>query len=282
MGQSDRREPFRHYPRVLTIAGSEPLGSAGMQADVKAISACGAYAAGAVTCIVDEDTRHVKRVYPLPVELVTEQVRSFLEDVGADAVKIGFLPSAGMIKAVARTLRACDVHNVVLDPVMVTSSGERIVEDEAIGALKEYLFPLVRIITPNTREAALLLGPNTTTDWVDACGFLSDVGCSVVLKSIPAPKDCLQDLFCDADTGKITTFTKKRVDTRNINGTGCTFSSAIAAFLAQGFGLAESVGRAEEYIQGAINSGADYVFGTGFGPVDHFYRCETRCDKENW
>lgn len=144
--------------KVFVIAGSEPLGSAGMQADVKSICVCGGYAAGAITCVVDEDTEHVKDVCLIPVEMVVSQIKSFMEDVGADCIKTGMLYSKDLVQKVSETLRNYTGVPLVVDPVMVTSSGDQLLKDDAVFSYKESLIPLATIITPNMREAEILLG----------------------------------------------------------------------------------------------------------------------------
>lgn len=262
---------MKEYPKVLAIAGSEPLGSAGVQADIKAISACGSYAAGALTCIVNEDTMQVKEVFPLPVELIVGQVRSFLDDVHASAIKTGMLFKKEVIKAVAETLKDYPDIPLVVDPVMVNSTGEPLIEPDAIEAYKEYLFPMATIITPNYREANLLLrhdfcGENPEDDMKELCQW----GNATIVKSIPYKKD-LMDTFCSKDHS-IQKYVKEKINTKNVNGTGCTFSSSIAAFLSQGHPIEEAVRLAEDYIHNAIKEGATYKFGSGIGPVTHFYK----------
>lgn len=254
---------------VFLIAGSEPLGSAGMQADIKAITACGGYAACALTAIVDEDTRHVKSVTPLPVGLIVSQTESFLGDVGAQCVKTGVLPSKAIIEGVASKLAEYPQVIKVIDPVVVNSVGEKLVPDEAIDAYRELLFPLATLITPNAREAAVLLGhplDNIEQDIRE----LGQYGCSVIIKSVTRPsqqQDFLYDYFYNHDTDTVTEFCKERIQTNNVNGTGDSFASAIATYLAKGYPLDQAVAKGEEFIQRAISLGAEYVFGHDFGPV---------------
>ena len=263
----------RKYPIVLAIAGSEPLGSAGVQADIKSISACGGYAAGALTCIVNENTTEVKDIFSLPVDLVTGQVESFLGDLDASAIKMGMLYSAELIEKLSVVLKKYSHIPLIVDPVMVASGGEQLIENSAVEAYKKYLFPLATIITPNRREAELLLGKKVTIDSAEKdATAICQWGNSVIIKSIIAGDDKLEDAFCDVEDGTTSLIMKEYVETRNINGTGCTFSSSIATFLARGFNLKEAISRAEEYINGAIVSGARYEFGKGIGPVDHFYK----------
>ena len=252
---------------VFVIAGSEPLGSAGMQADIKAITACGGYAACAVTSVVDEDTTRVKSITPLPTELIVSQADSFLSDIGAQCIKTGVLPRPEIIRAVASLLKRFPQIPLVVDPVVVNSNGEKLVSDESIDAYKRELFPLATLITPNLREAAVLLGHDIVIDKVEEqIREFAPWGCSVVVKSIPTG-DQLSDCLYNAQTGEVRLFTKPRIDTHNVNGTGDSFSSAISTYLAKGLTLDEALEKGEEFIGRAIALGAEYEFGHGFGPV---------------
>lgn len=270
MGDAVKRNKV--YPKVLVIAGSEPLGSAGIQADIKAITCCGAYAAGSVTCIVNEDTTAVKDIYPLPPDLVIGPAESFLSDVGACAIKIGMLFTEELISKVAGLLEKYPGIPAIVDPVMVNATGQRLVEISAIEAYKNELFPLARLITPNAREAALLLGHEMTMesagkDMEELCRW----GSSVIVKSI-RPDGRQIDLFKQAGTDGCEVIEKEMIRTPNVNGTGCTLSSSIAAYTARGYSLHDAVHEAEKYIDGAIRAGSEYLFGKGFGPVCHNWR----------
>lgn len=260
---------------VFLIAGSEPLGSAGMQADIKAITACGGYAACALTGIVDEDTRKVKSVTPLPAELVVSQAESFLGDVGAQCIKTGVLPTAEIIDGVAELLKRYPNVKKVIDPVIVDSNGVQLVSNESIDAYKEKLFPIATLITPNFREAEVLLKRKITNISEDI-KELGQWGNSVIVKSMESQvmagrsmpaQDMLSDFLYNAETGEVREFRKRRIATHNVNGTGDSFSSAIATYLAKGHGLNEAVEKGEEFISKAIALGAEYEFGHGYGPV---------------
>lgn len=250
---------------VFLIAGSEPLGSAGMQADIKAITACGGYAACALTAIVDEDTRHVKQIHHLPVDLITSQAESFLGDVGAQCVKTGVLPAKEIVEGVAEVLQRYPATLKVIDPVVVNSNGVQLVPDDTIEAYKQNLFPLATLITPNRREAEVLL-EHPITDIRTDIKELARWGNSVIIKSIEDGNDLIDYLY-NAQTDKVHAFRKPRIDTHNVNGTGDSFSSAIATYLAKGYTLDEAVAKGEEFISRAISLGAEYEFGHGFGPV---------------
>ena len=260
---------------VFLIAGSEPLGSAGMQADIKAITACGGYAACALTGIGDEDTRKVKSVTPLPAELVVSQAESFLGDVGAQCIKTGVLPTAEIIDGVAELLKRYPNVKKVIDPVIVDSNGVQLVSNESIDAYKEKLFPIATLITPNFREAEVLLKRKITNISEDI-KELGQWGNSVIVKSMESQvmagrsmpaQDMLADFLYNAETGEVREFRKRRIATHNVNGTGDSFSSAIATYLAKGYGLNEAVEKGEEFISKAIALGAEYEFGHGYGPV---------------
>ena len=266
----------KHYCRVLSIAGSDPSGGAGIQADIKAISACGCYAATAITAIVDENTAGVYDVHSVPLRFVTGQIRSVLDDIGADAIKIGMLHSSELVRAVKETLSTYpNIKNIVLDPVMVATSGDPLLEPDAVDALKCELMPLARIITPNIPEAEILLGKRIScnSELPEAARKLSEKcgGVSVFLKAGHFVEGELTDYFYNAETGETISMTSKRIETVNTHGTGCTLSSALASFLAKGESLDDAARLAKGYITQAINSGAGFIIGHGHGPVNHFF-----------
>ena len=263
------------YRRVLTIAGSDPSGGAGLQADLKTFAACGCYGASAVVAVVDENTVGVTGIHPIPVDFVTGQIRSVLDDIGADAIKIGMLHSSKLIHAVRDTIARYPIKNIVLDPVMVATSGDPLLEPDAVATLRDELMPHVRIITPNIPEAELLLGekiesqeslPDTARRLSELCG-----GVSVLLKAGHLRDPELTDVFYNAESGRHIILRSRRCDTANTHGTGCTLSSAFAAFLAHGNDLARAARLAKDYITAAIEAGAEYTIGHGNGPVHHFH-----------
>lgn len=264
----------KEYKRVMTIAGSDPSGGAGVQADIKTISACGCYASSAIAALVDENTMGVYGVLPVPEKFVAAQIRSILDDVGTDAVKIGMLHSSELIRSVKATFDEYpDIRNIVVDPVMVATSGDPLLEEEAVVTLRDILIPRSRIITPNIPEAEMLLGKRICNqdELPEAAIELSRLGASVMLKAGHLSEDNLIDIFYNAETHEMIYLESKRIDTDNTHGTGCTLSSAIASFLAKENTLNESVRLAKEYISKAIESGAQYKIGKGHGPVNHFY-----------
>ncbi|MDR1332346.1 MAG: bifunctional hydroxymethylpyrimidine kinase/phosphomethylpyrimidine kinase [Tannerella sp.] len=266
---------MKYYKRALTIAGSDPSGGAGIQADLKTFSACGCFGTSAIVAVVDENTVGVTGIHPVPADFVTGQITSVLDDIGTDAVKIGMLHSSELIRAVKETLSAYDIKNIVLDPVMVTTSGDRLLQNEAIATLKSELIPSARIITPNIPEAEILLGCriDSQRDMPLVIRYLSaGRKVSVLLKAGHLKGDVLTDLFYNAETDEVTELASRRIDTKNTHGTGCTFSSAIAAFLAHGMSLDDAVRHAKKYMESAIAAGAEYEIGHGHGPVHHFFK----------
>ncbi len=265
---------MKHYKTALSIAGSDPSGGAGIQADLKTFSACGCYGSTVIVAVVDENTVGVTGVHPIPVPFVAGQIKSVLSDIGADAIKIGMLHSSELILAVKNTLLEYDAENIVLDPVMVATSGDKLLQDEAIETLKNELIPYVRVITPNIPEAEILLGKEIKSQ-KDLSLVIKDLSfgnqVSVMLKAGHLTEDKLTDVFYNAETGEIIELTSQRIDTKNTHGTGCTFSSAITAFLAHGLSLNDAVRKGKDYINNAIVAGADYEIGKGHGPVHHFF-----------
>ena len=265
--RNGKMEDMKKYKVALSIAGSDPSGGAGLQADLKTFSACGCYGATAVVAVVDENTVGVTGVHPIPVDFVTGQIRSVLDDIGADAVKIGMLHSSELVIAVKETLEKYDIRNIVLDPVMVATSGDPLLEADAVETLKTVLVPFARVITPNIPEAEILLGEKivSQSELPECARRLSQDGqVSVLLKAGHLSDEELTDIFYNAETGNVLELRSRRLKTANTHGTGCTLSSAVAAFLAKGCGLDDAVRKAKDYI-------AKYQIGHGHGPVHHFF-----------
>ena len=260
--------------KVLTIAGSDSGGGAGIQADIKSISANGCFATSAITAITAQNTLGVNAVEGLSIDILEGQIEAVLSDIGTDSVKIGMLHSAEVVRSVARLLRKYGIKDVVLDPVMVSTSGHKLIEDSAIAVLKSDLMPLARVITPNIPEAEILLGEpiEKQGDLPTAARRLAQqYDVSVLLKAGHLVDDELIDIFYNNETGEVIELSARRVDTTNTHGTGCTLSSAFAAQLAKGLPLNEAARAAKEYINQAITHGAAYTIGNGHGPVHHFY-----------
>ncbi|MEM1202932.1 MAG: bifunctional hydroxymethylpyrimidine kinase/phosphomethylpyrimidine kinase [Acidobacteriota bacterium] len=267
-------------PRLLTIAGSDSGGGAGIQADLKTFAAHGAYGMSAVTAITAQNTRAVDAIHPVPVPVVTAQIDAVFDDLGVDAVKIGMLASAELVQAVAERLAAHRPRHVVLDPVMVAKSGDPLLEDTAVTALVEELLPLATVVTPNLPEAARLTGLDLTAPTVDQMaaaarlvaamgnrGEPSQASPAVLLKGGHGDGEILTDLLFDG--GEQHRYDHPRIQTRSTHGTGCTLSSAVAARLARGDALPIAVGGAIDYLWGAIRNAQP--LGGGHGPVNHLY-----------
>ncbi len=266
---------MKQYNTVLTIAGSDSGGGAGIQADMKTISACGCFATSAITAITVQNTLGVHGVHPLPTQLIADQIDTVLSDIGANAIKIGMLHSSEVMNAVKESISKHNIKNIVLDPVMVSTSGHRLMEESATKSLIQDLIPIARIITPNIPEAEIILG-KTITDQDQLPALAKELSfnrkVSVMLKAGHLKDDTLTDIFYNAETDETIELSSKRVYSKNTHGTGCTFSSAIASFLAKGLDMNSAVREAKNYLANAIISGSEYKIGNGFGPVDHFYK----------
>ena len=268
------KERKKTYKRVLPIAGSDSGGGAGIQADLKTIAANGCYGMSVITALTAQNTRGVFAIHPVPVDFVQQQLQVVLSDIGSDAVKIGMLYSSELIEMLAVELQRYAATNIVLDPVMVATSGDKLLKQEAVTALKKSLIPVAHLITPNLPEASVLLGREISAsgELKNAAVELSELGCpNVLIKGGHLEDEDCDDLLYMRGSGKFYSYPVKRIETINNHGTGCTLSSAIAAALAVGLSMDAAVAKGKEYITGAIRSGADYRLGGGHGPVDHFY-----------
>lgn len=267
----------KKYNTVLTIAGSDSGGGAGIQADIKAISAMGCYAASAITAVTVQNTVGVQAVHPVPLDILEGQIDAVLSDIGADALKIGMQHSSEVVRLVADKIRQYGLTNVVLDPVMVSTSGHRLIEESAVEDIRKYLLPLARVVTPNLPEAEVLIGRSIAgeADFEAVAGEISGTyGVSVLLKAGHLSGETLTDYFHNVEDGTLTLLPSRRVETRNTHGTGCTLSSALAAAIARGEDLTAAAISAKKYIEQAIISGADYQIGKGHGPVNHFFNLD--------
>lgn len=272
--KQEKNNTDKTYFRTLTIAGSDSGGGAGIQADLKTFSAIGCYGMSVVTALTAQNTQGVTGIHPVPPEFVEKQMEAVFTDIGTDAVKIGMLFSVELIEVVARNLKRFKPSNIVLDPVMVAQSGDRLVQDEAIGAIKSLLLPLADVITPNIPEAEVMIGRELKTieQIRGAAKDLAGQGCqSVLIKGGHSEGDESIDLYYMAKADRFIELSGKRIKTKNTHGTGCTLSSAITAYLAKGTELPEAVKCAKKYIEGAIKAGAAYTLGKGSGPVHHFH-----------
>ncbi|WP_075221524.1 bifunctional hydroxymethylpyrimidine kinase/phosphomethylpyrimidine kinase [Acuticoccus yangtzensis] len=256
---------------AMTIAGSDSGGGAGIQADLKTFAALGVYGTSVITALTAQNTVGVQGVYPIPADFVAAQLTSVLSDIDVAAIKIGMLADVAVIDRLADMLAAVAVP-VVLDPVMVATSGDRLVPDNAVAALRDRLFGVATIVTPNVPEAAVLLGTAAArgeAEMRQQALALADRGPAILLKGGHLDGGESVDILCM--DGRCERLTSRRVATRNTHGTGCTLSSAIAAYLARGATLAEAVAGAKTYISKAIAAADDLDIGRGHGPVHHFH-----------
>jgi hydroxymethylpyrimidine/phosphomethylpyrimidine kinase len=263
-------EPRTRYARVLSIAGSDSGGGAGIQADLKTAAALGCYGMTAITAITAQNTRGVRAIQPLPPALLAQQIDAVVEDIGVDAVKIGRLHDVEVVRVVAAAIRRHRFAHVVLDPVMVATSGDRLITEPTVAVLVAELFPLATVVTPNLDEAAWLLGHSI--DGIDALApaarALRALGAAAVLmKGGHLAGDRVVDLLVDGTQER--RWEAARIPSRNTHGTGCTLSTAIACGLALGQSLADAVAGARSYVRGALLAGADVRIGAGHGPLNH-------------
>jgi len=258
---------------VLTIAGSDSGGGAGIQADIKTLSALGVYSATVVTAITAQNTRGVGGIHEIPVEIISEQIDFVLQDIEIHAVKIGMLGDDKVIAAVATALRKYRVKNIVLDPVMIAKSGARLINSQAVSFLSERLIPGATVLTPNLPEAATLLGIQPIyreNEMREVAGELLQLGPEwVLLKGGHLAGERCVDIL--ANRSGVTTLESCRQQTKNTHGTGCTYSSAVAAHLARGDDVPRAVVKSHSFLQGAIAASDKLSVGGGYGPVHHFY-----------
>lgn len=256
--------------RVLTIAGSDSCGGAGIQADLKTFSAHLVYGMSVITSVTAQNTQGVIYSFDLPAEIIEKQIAAIFDDILVDAVKIGMLSSSAIISTVSKSLKFYNAKKIVLDPVMISKSGFKLLKDKAIEDLIKYLIPMCTLITPNIHEASLIakMKIENVEDMKVACKKIYDLGAkNVLVKGGHLNDDAIDVLF---DGSEYYEFKGIRIETKNTHGTGCTLSSAITSNLAIGFDIVESILRAKDYIQNAIEN--SFSLGKGVGPVDHFYK----------
>ena len=263
----------KSYPIALSIAGSDSSGGAGIQADLKTFSSLGVYGTTAITAITAQNTQGVHSQLAISPQMVYDQIIAVMEDLNPSVVKIGMLSNSEIVCAVAEALSQYQLP-IILDPVIVSSSGHRLLSIEAQESVKERLLPLSTLITPNIPEMEALTSVTLSTykDKERAAHYLIELGAkAILLKGGHEEGDTKSDtLFLASPTGiKATTFSSQTIHTKNIHGTGCTLSAAIAAFIAKGESINEAIAKAKSYISDAIRAGADVAIGNGFGPVNH-------------
>lgn len=266
------------YNPVLTIAGSDPSGGAGIQADIKTISALGCYATTAITAVTVQNTMGVTGIHSVPADIVVGQIRSVMYDIRPMVVKVGMLNDVATIHAVAEVLagycKKKTLRFLVVDPVMVSTSGSPLMQPDAVKVFCDELMPLATLLTPNVPEAEVLSGITITdkTSMDEAGDTLLATGLhAVLIKGGHLESDMTDRLYTSSCVRE---FATRIIDTRNTHGTGCTYSSAIASYLARGCTLEDAITKAKSYITQAIASGSRMELGHGNGPVNHFYKLQ--------
>lgn len=264
----------RKIPSAMTIAGSDSGGGAGIQADLKTFAALGVYGTSVLTAITAQNTLAVTAVHEIPTDVIAAQIDAVATDIGADAVKTGMLSSSAIIECVATSLKdhseIAGLRRLVVDPVMVAKSGDSLLREDAVGALRERLLPLAAVVTPNIPEAETLTGRSIVTDddVRNAARAIVGMGAAAVVVKGGHRDGPATDLYYDGSSFR--EFTSPRIETANTHGTGCTFASAVAAGLAKGLTTEEAVGQAKEYVTEAIRR--SFPIGEGHGPLNHFYK----------
>ena len=264
--------------KALTIAGSDSCGGAGIQADIKTMTMNGVYAMSAITALTAQNTTGVTAISEVSPEFLGQQLDAVFEDIFPDAVKIGMVSSSKLIEMIAEKLSFYEAKNIVVDPVMVSTSGSKLLQTDAVDTLTKRLLPLASLVTPNIPEAEILSGMpiNDKDDMLKAARLIGDTyGIDVLLKGGHSINDANDLLYSD---GVCVWFEGKRIDNPNTHGTGCTLSSAIASNLAKGFSMKESVQRAKSYISGALSDMLD--LGKGSGPMNHAFNLQGEYREE--
>ena len=259
----------KRVARAMTIAGSDSGGGAGIQADLKTFAALGVYGTSVITAVTAQNTLSVGGIAEMPADMVSAQIDTVMCDIGTDAVKTGMLAHSGIIEAVAERIEALQMPNVVVDPVMVAKSGDRLLREEAIDAYRTRLLPRALVVTPNIPEAEALtdMPIETDEDAVRAARVIADMGAKWIVIKGGHREGPVKDILYSKDG--LREFVSKRIDSKNTHGTGCTFASAIAAHLARGCSVEKAVSQAKKYVSAAIE--AAYPMGRGHGPLNHFH-----------
>jgi hydroxymethylpyrimidine/phosphomethylpyrimidine kinase len=264
------------YFRVLTIAGSDSGGGAGIQADLKTFASLGCYGMSVITALTAQNTVGVTSIFDVSSEFVGDQFDAVMSDIGTDVIKIGMLHKPEIIELVASKLTRFPTIPVVLDPVMIAKGGAALLQPQAIDALTRHLLPLSTVVTPNIPEASALLRRSLSTRFEIECGardLLEVTAQGILIKGGHSDGRTSDDCLAYRTGGdvRVTWLDAKRIDTKNTHGTGCSLSSAIAAYMARGLSIEQSVKAAKTYITSAIEAGAEYSLGKGYGPVHHFF-----------
>ena len=266
---------------VLTIAGSDSSGGAGIQADIKTISALGSYAASVITSVTAQNTLGVQGIHPIPTDMVRQQIESVMDDLHPNAIKIGMVCNEEIALTIAECVRKYQPKWVIYDPVMVSTSGHKLMTDETIDTIRQELIPLATLVTPNLHEASILEAPNETREGKilireDEIKKRADVlgkmyRRSILVKGGHSDGEEMCDALYDAEEDRCSLFRAPKIESKNLHGTGCTLSSAIATFLSQDHPLKEAIALAKNYVTQAIDASKNMQIGKGHGPLWHFY-----------
>lgn len=258
---------------VLTIAGSDSSGGAGIQADIKTISALGSYAASVITSVTAQNTLGVQGIHPIPTDMVRQQIISVMDDLQPQAIKIGMVCNGDIAVTIAESIKKYQPKWTIYDPVMVSTSGSKLMTDDTIDCIRRKLIPQVTLITPNLHEARILWGRKITCieemeKGAETLG--KEYGCSVLIKGGHLEKGGMCDILYDANETRIFRYDAPKIESHNLHGTGCTLSSAIATKLSQGHSLKEAIALAKDYVTKVIDTAKDIQIGNGYGPLWHF------------
>ena len=261
--------------KILIIAGSDSSGGAGIQADIKTVTVLGSYAMTAITAVTAQNTKGVKKITPIPTKNVQKQITMILDDIGADGVKIGMLHNASIIKCVYSILKKYKLKNIVLDPVMVAKGGTKLINNSSIKYLKKLILPLCNLVTPNIPEAEVLIGSSISNkkDMIEAAKKILNMGSkNVLLKGGHLKSKMICDILATKKGIKV--FSKRKINTKNTHGTGCTLSSAFATCLSQKKNIFKSCKISLNYVNQAITYAPGY--GKGYGPLNHLVLFNSR------
>ncbi len=259
---------------ILSIAGSDSGAGAGIQADMKSAAACGAYGTTAITAITAQNTHQVRAIEAVSPQMVEQQMRTVLDDMPVRAVKSGMLYSRAIVEKVSRILKEYNIKHYVLDPVMVSTSGNALIEPDTVQAILEKLFPLAELVTPNIPEAALISKVQITSEeqFSEVAEAIASWGPKATLiKAGHLSEDTVTDYLFDYSSPLPHCFSFPRLNTVNTHGTGCSLSAAITAYLAQDYSLVEAVRKGEQFLHEALKDGSKFHYGSGHGPINHFY-----------
>ncbi len=258
---------------ALTIAGSDSSAGAGVQADIKSSAACGSFMANVITSITAQNTTGVSLIEEVSPAMIEAQLAAVLSDMNVTALKSGMMPSSECVDALVESIKAYDIKNVVVDPVMVSTSGATLISEAAVEAIVKKLFPLTLVVTPNVIEAAFISGVKieSRADFDAVAAVFKNLGVRyLLLKGGHVDGDVLVDVLYDCRSMESVEYSFPKIDSVNTHGTGCSLSASIAAFLSQGYDVYDSVERAEQFVHGAIERGVGVEYGAGHGPIAHF------------